>query len=179
MPPYAKQMGWTPAAEKDFDIRTVTDSFLGSYHTRSQFIGLKPDSIQAYMSKNSISSEMYIADTGETKKSIYDWSCLDKKDKYSYFQGGVHALMTLSSKLPTRKADQDKLLVVKDSNAHSLLPFLTQHVKDIHVIDIRYITAASARPLPADGRSYPGRPMIAPTGQSDMNRHVIPSICFI
>ncbi|WP_419875080.1 DHHW family protein [Candidatus Pristimantibacillus sp. PTI5] len=135
---YAGQMGWTPVSEDDFNIETVTDSFLGSYHTRSQFSGLKPDSIQAYKDKSGIQTDMYIADTDKTVPSMYDPGYLAKKDKYSYFLGGVHALMTLHSELPPDKIDLDKLLVIKDSYAHSFLPFLTQHVQDIHVIDIRY-----------------------------------------
>lgn len=135
---YAEKMGWTPIAEKDFDIEMVTESFLGSYHTRSQFSGLKPDSIQAYKAKNDSKTEMYVADTDKTFTSMYDTSYLAKKDKYSYFLGGVHALMTLHTELPEEQVDKEKLLVIKDSYAHSFLPFLTQHVKDIHVIDIRY-----------------------------------------
>ncbi|WP_246431826.1 DHHW family protein [Paenibacillus endophyticus] len=135
---YAKEMGWTPAAESDFAVETMTDSFLGSYHTRSQFSGVRPDSIEAYKDKNGIQTEMYIADTDQTVNSMYDPRYLAKKDKYSYFLGGVHALMTLHSKLPANQVELDKMLVIKDSYAHSFLPFLTQHVQDIHVIDIRY-----------------------------------------
>ncbi|OMF36940.1 hypothetical protein BK133_08485 [Paenibacillus sp. FSL H8-0548] len=135
---YAKNMGWTPAVETDFDIKTVTDSFLGSYHTRSQFSGLDADAIQAYLPKNSFATEMYVADTDQTLSSMYDPSYLAKKDKYSYFLGGVHALLTLKTELTPGTADLDKLLVIKDSYAHSFLPFLTQHVEQIHVIDIRY-----------------------------------------
>ncbi|WP_246096496.1 DHHW family protein [Paenibacillus sinopodophylli] len=135
---YAQQMGWTPVAEKDFTIETITHSFLGSYHTRSQFIGLEPDSIEVYKDKNGIQTNMYIADTDQTVGSMYDPSYLAKKDKYSYFLGGVHALLTLHSTLPAERVELNKILVIKDSYAHSFLPFLTQHVQDIHVIDIRY-----------------------------------------
>jgi alginate O-acetyltransferase complex protein AlgJ len=135
---YAERMGWSPIAEKHFDIETVTETFLGSYHTRSQFSGLKPDHIQAYKANHDIPIDMYIADTDKTVTGMYDTSYLDKKDKYSYFLGGVHALMTLHSELPQAQMDMEQLLVIKDSYAHSFLPFLTQHVKDIHVIDIRY-----------------------------------------
>ncbi|WP_141499635.1 DHHW family protein [Paenibacillus luteus] len=148
---YVEQMGWTPAAETDFDIETVTNTFLGSYHTRSQFSGLKPDSIQAYKAKNKLATEMYVADTDQTYESMYDESYLAKKDKYSYFLGGVHALMTLHSELPAEKTDLDKLLVIKDSYAHSFLPFLTQHVKDIHVIDIRYYNGSISEYMEQNG----------------------------
>ncbi|MFF2885443.1 DHHW family protein [Paenibacillus sp. NPDC057967] len=135
---YASDMGWTPMTEDEFHIRTVTDSFLGSYHTRGQFGSAKPDSIEVYEPKNKVHSEMYIADTDTTKDSLYDESYLAKKDKYGYFQGGVHALVTVTSDLAPEQVDLDKLLIVKDSYAHSMLPFLTNHVKEIHMIDIRF-----------------------------------------
>ncbi|MCR2804589.1 DHHW family protein [Paenibacillus soyae] len=135
---YAESMGWEPLSEEQFNIRTVTDSFLGSYQTKGQFGGTRPDSIQIYEPKNLVASEMYIADTGTTVNSLYDESYLSKKDKYSVFQGGVHALVTINNSLTPGTADLDKLLIVKDSYAHSFLPFLTSHVEEIHMIDIRY-----------------------------------------
>ncbi|WP_054954649.1 DHHW family protein [Paenibacillus dakarensis] len=135
---YAGQMGWKPLSKDDFHIHTVSTSFLGSYHTRSQFSGVKPDSIEVYKPKRPVSTEMYIADSGETLTSMYDELFLAKKDKYSYFLGGVHALMKLTSKLDPTFVQQEKLLVIKDSYAHNVIPFLTLHVPEIHVIDLRY-----------------------------------------
>lgn len=135
---YAKSMGWQPLSQSEFEIETVSDSFLGSYHTRSQFIGVAKDSIQVYKPVHDVSTKMHIVDTGETLASLYDPSYLAKKDKYSYFLGGVHALMKITSQLDPKMVKQEKLLVIKDSYAHSVIPFLTQHVPEIHVIDIRY-----------------------------------------
>lgn len=135
---YAQSMGWQPLSQNDFNIQTVSDSFLGSYHTRSQFIGVAPDTIQMYQPKHEVATQMYIQDTNETLTSMYDPSYLEKKDKYSYFLGGVHALMKITSQLDPQEVKQDKLLVIKDSYAHSVIPFLTLHVPEIHVIDIRY-----------------------------------------
>ncbi|WP_256761673.1 DHHW family protein [Cohnella sp. WQ 127256] len=135
---YAEKMGWEPMSQEEFQITNVSESFLGSYHTRSQFSGLTPDTIQTYIPKHPVQTEMYIADTDKTFSNLYDDSFLEKKDQYSYFLGGVHALMTLKSPLDPQAVTTEKLLVVKDSYAHSFLPFLTQHVPEIHVIDIRY-----------------------------------------
>ena len=135
---YAKQQGWQPLSQQDFRIETVSDSFLGSYHTRSQFTGLTPDTIQAYIPRKPLSTEMYIADTNQTTTNLYNESFLEKKDQYSFFLGGVHALMKLTTELDQDQMALDKLLVIKDSYAHNLLPFLTNHVADIHVIDLRY-----------------------------------------
>lgn len=46
--------------------------------------------------------------------------------------------MKITSQLDPKVIKQEKLLVIKDSYAHSVIPFLTQHVPEIHVIDIRY-----------------------------------------
>ncbi|MWC27898.1 DHHW family protein [Paenibacillus sp. MMS18-CY102] len=135
---YARSQGWEPKPINCFQIETVSRSFLGSYHTRSQFSGVKPDSIQAYHPLKPVHSTMYIADTNETRASLYDASFLDKKDKYSYFLGGVHALAAITTKLPAADVDMQKLLILKDSYAHSVIPFLTLHVPELHVIDIRY-----------------------------------------
>ncbi|MFJ7667198.1 DHHW family protein [Lysinibacillus sp. NPDC097195] len=135
---FAQQKGWQPLAQSDFKIETVSDSFLGSYHTRSQFTGVAPDQIQAYIPRKQVETEMYIADSNETFTTMYNKSFLTKKDQYSYFLGGVHALMKLTTKLNPQQMDQQKLLIIKDSYAHNVIPFLTNHIAEIHVIDLRY-----------------------------------------
>ncbi|MFJ5790021.1 DHHW family protein [Lysinibacillus sp. NPDC093197] len=135
---YAKQMGWEPLSQSDFLIKNVSNSFLGSYHTRSQFTNVTPDQIQAYIPRKQVKTEMYIADSNQTFTTMYDTSFLKKKDQYSYFLGGVHALMKLTTKLDPQQIEQQKLLVIKDSYAHNVIPFLTNHIPEIHVIDLRY-----------------------------------------
>lgn len=135
---YAKQKGWQPLSQQEFMIKSVSDSFLGSYHTRSQFTGVTPDTIEVYIPRQDVPTEMYIADSDQTVTSLYVDRFLEKKDQYSYFLGGVHALMKLTTKLDAQQMEQDKLLVIKDSYAHNVLPFLTNHVSEIHVIDLRY-----------------------------------------
>ncbi|MFJ7978067.1 DHHW family protein [Peribacillus sp. NPDC096379] len=148
---YAEHKGWHPLSQKKFLIETVSDSFLGSYHTRSQFNGLTPDTIQVYIPRAPLKTEMYITDTDQTVTSIYDKSFLTKKDQYSYFLGGVHALMKLTTELAPQQIEQDKLLVIKDSYAHNLIPFLTNHVSEIHVIDLRYYNGSITEYLSENG----------------------------
>lgn len=148
---YAEKQGWQPLSLKDFSIKTVSNSFLGSYHTRSQFTGLTPDTIQTYTPINPAPTEMYIADSDQTVTSIYDESFLAKKDQYSYFLGGVHALMKLTTTLDPDHFAQNKLLVIKDSYAHNVLPFLTNHIPEIHVIDLRYYNGSIGDYLSENG----------------------------
>lgn len=131
-------MGWEGRSITEFDVKTVTTSFLGSYHTRSQFTGVDPDSIQIYLPKKEPDLSLYIADKAATYQSWYFPEYLHKKDQYAYFQGGVHSLMQVSSKLDRDSIKQEKLLVIKDSYAHSVLPFLALDIPAIDVIDIRF-----------------------------------------
>ncbi|WP_332651253.1 DHHW family protein [Lysinibacillus sp. 54212] len=135
---FAEHKGWQEFSQEDYQIRTVSESFLGSYHTKGQFIVVKPDTIEQYIRKEAVKTSMYIADSDQTFSSMYDSRFLKKKDQYSYFLGGVHALMKLKTELSPQRMEQEKLLVIKDSFAHSVLPFLTEHVAEIHVIDLRY-----------------------------------------
>ncbi len=48
--------------------------------------------------------------------------------------GGDHALVEINSDVENGKT----LVVLKDSFANSLIPFLTNHYKTIYVIDTRY-----------------------------------------
>ncbi|MBP2000757.1 hypothetical protein J2Z69_001788 [Paenibacillus shirakamiensis] len=134
---YARHMQWTPESLIDYNVHTVSDAFLGSYQTRSQYGGLTPDTIQMYDPKSGRSSTQYVADTNQTI-GLYDPSFLQRKDKYSYFLGGVHGLSVIHTQLPKNQTKIQKILVIKDSYAHSFLPFLTAHIPEIHVIDSRY-----------------------------------------
>ncbi|MBR6599830.1 MAG: hypothetical protein IKK88_05975, partial [Oscillospiraceae bacterium] len=60
---------------------------------------------------------------------------LEKKDKYSTYLGSNQPAVTIRTNLESDK----KLLVFKDSYANSFIPFLTQHYKEITVLDMRYI----------------------------------------
>ncbi|MGE7091806.1 DHHW family protein [Lysinibacillus sp. NPDC048646] len=148
---YAARKGWRALPENEFVIETASDSFLGSYHTRSQFTGVKPDTIQVYIPRRDVTTEMYIADSDQKMTTMYDKSFLTKKDQYSYFLGGVHALMKLTTELAPQQIEQDKLLVIKDSYAHNVIPFLTNHVSEIHVIDLRYYNGSIAKYMTEHG----------------------------
>lgn len=148
---YAQQKGWKPLAQSDFMIETVSHSFLGSYHTRSQFAGVSPDQMQAYIPRKPVKTKMYIADSNQTFTTMYDQSFLTKKDQYSYFLGGVHALMKLTTKLDQQQIDQQKLLIIKDSYAHNIIPFLTNHISEIHVIDLRYYNGSITQYMAENG----------------------------
>ena len=73
-------------------------------------------------------------DEEKTADSLYAMEQLLRKDKYAVFLNGNHARIHIKTANPSGR----KLLVVKDSYANSLIPFLIKHFSEIHVIDLRY-----------------------------------------
>lgn len=70
----------------------------------------------------------------QTYNNLYDTSKLSVKDKYAVFLYGNNPLTIIKNKT---YVNEDKLLVVKDSYANSMIPFLTANFQEIHVIDLR------------------------------------------
>ena len=73
-------------------------------------------------------------DEQQSADSMYAMENLEKKDKYTVFFNGNHGLIRIT----TDNTEGRRLLIVKDSYANSLIPFLTPHFSEIDVIDLRY-----------------------------------------
>ena len=75
-------------------------------------------------------------DTSTTKSSsMFYKKHLTEDDKYPVFLDGNHAL----TRIKNSNAPQDKkLLVIKDSYAHCMVPFLTDNYGEILMVDLRY-----------------------------------------
>ena len=66
---------------------------------------------------------------------MFFYTHLDEDDKYPVFLDGNHPYTVIKNK---NAATDEKLLVVKDSFAHSLVPFLADHYAEIIMVDMRY-----------------------------------------
>lgn len=132
-----KSMGGVPHTEGYYKTQRVTDSFYGSLSAKAGFRQVSPDSIEVYLPKGQESYQIEYFDEegqGQTSNSLYQMANIQKKDKYSLFLGGNHPLV----KITTKGVGQKKLLVLKDSYANCLIPFLTSHYGQIFVVDLRY-----------------------------------------
>ena len=130
----AETIGFPKFTPKDYIIETVNEEFYGSFYSRSGFRFIKPDSIQIYRPIQEPSYKVEYIDAGKTHYSLYNKEHLNLKDKYMMFLDGNHALVKITTDGNTGK----KLLVLKDSYAHSFVPFLTDMYDEIHMIDLRY-----------------------------------------
>lgn len=128
-------MGTIPLELTDFEIKRVSDSFFGTLFSKSNFRHVAPDLIELWIPQNELTHQVTYVDDGRVSNTLYDWDQLDKRDQYALFLGGNHALTIVE----TAEAPEKTLLVIKDSYAHSLIPFLTPHYQEIHVADLRYL----------------------------------------
>ncbi|MEK3787086.1 DHHW family protein [Paenibacillus sp. FSL K6-1230] len=128
------QMGIVPQSTDAFDIHQASDEFYGTLYSTSGFRHLQPDRIHLYLPKKKSSIKVSYVNEGLVSDSMYELDHLRKKDKYAIFLNGNHALIRIVTDNPTDK----KLLVIKDSYANSLVPFLTEHFGEIDIVDLRY-----------------------------------------
>lgn len=119
------------------DRRTVSDSFYGTTFSSSGFSWIKPDSIEIFVDEpENVDIKTYITEEA-TGGALYDFSFLEKKDKYSLFMGGNAPLHEIST-----GNEGPSLLIVRDSYADSLVPFLLEDFSQIYVLDLRYYRAS-------------------------------------
>lgn len=114
---------------ESFTIESVAD-FLGSYYAKGKPLTYVSDTMQ-YINPSILS---YQTPLGEYD-SLMDFSKLGKFDKYSAFlygNQGFASIKVQESETPKR------LLVIKDSYANSMIPFLVSHYDEIDIIDLRH-----------------------------------------
>ena len=70
----------------------------------------------------------------EVKTSLYEPDALKKADPYTVFFGGNFPAL----RIDTANANGKKLLIVKDSYANALVPYLIEYYEKIVIVDPRY-----------------------------------------
>lgn len=131
---YCKSVGLEPVSLDKLDSQVITTDFHGTYSSKVNRPGEKGDEIVIYTNPEDVLTVNY-TDTNEITDSLYEMSYVDKKDKYSLFLNNLHTLVEITNE----NAETDRvLLIVKDSYANSMLPFLATNYKKIYVVDTRY-----------------------------------------
>ncbi len=134
----AKQLGFNAIGLDKFNVETASNSFRGTLYSKTLDESITPDSIDYFFLASGEPSVKMTRINGaemETFDSLYVRDYLEVKDKYSSFTGSNVPVVTIETDV-----DNDKeLLIIKDSYAHSLVPFLSKHYKKITMVDLRYI----------------------------------------
>ncbi|MBR2387563.1 MAG: hypothetical protein IKB02_02200 [Clostridia bacterium] len=124
------RLGIEPYPIDFFNVDIVSTDFLGTSFSRSGLYSFDDkDTIVLYRYKND--DKIIITRNGK-ERPLYDFSALEHSDKYRIFLGGNTDILEIRN-----QEAKPKLLIIKDSFANSVIPFLTLHF-DIDVIDLRY-----------------------------------------
>ena len=75
-------------------------------------------------------------DYNHIKNTLYDESKLNTKEKYAVYIGGNNAVTRIFTE--NGKEDKGRLLLIKDSFSHCLVPFLANHYSEVVLVDLRY-----------------------------------------
>ena len=128
-----KQMGFTALSVDRMDVVHASHSFRGNLCRRIQYNGVEPDTIDIYSTPGN-DSEVHL--------QIYDGQCWSghtglyfreylEDDGYSVFLGPDQPVITIE----TDVRSAPRLLILKDSWANALAPFLTAHYSTITLVD--------------------------------------------
>lgn len=115
----------------------VTNIFNGDLSARSGYGGSTEETIRIYAAGKQEEEPQTVVEyveEGKKTSSLYDRSKLIEKDAYGLFLGGDHAMVDIRTTADTT----DRLLLVKDSYANCLIPFLVPYYREVIVIDPQY-----------------------------------------
>ena len=130
-----------------FSPKQVSDAFYGTLYSKAPFFSAEPDKLILPMklpeSDTFIDGKKTDAQSGKQpyKYGIFDWAKLETKDKYAVYFGGNFGRIDIH----TNNQNKKNLLIIKDSFANSIVPFLMQHYQTITMLDFRYYNESTKK----------------------------------
>ena len=118
---------------ESFERVTVSTDFYGTAWSAGGMKFVAPDQVEFWLVGNE--DEFVVTADGKEIDGLYNRDYLNKKDKYSAFLDGTHDVVTVTKPGEERPT----LLLLKDSFANALAPFLAQH------FDLVLLNLSSAR----------------------------------
>lgn len=105
-----------------FVREVVSEEFYGTAWSAGGMKFVAPDSMEFWLRGNE--DEFLVVADGKEIGGLYNRDYLAKKDKYSAFLDGTHDVVTVTRRTGEKR---QTLLLLKDSFANALAPFLAQH----------------------------------------------------
>ncbi len=143
-------MGLNKKSKNDFSIESY-DNFYGTSYSTSAYYLTKREEIEVWRDKESLGvADVEIIEGQKSEKydNMFFDDNLSGDDKYTVFLDGNHSMV----KIHNNSADSNKkLLIIKDSFAHCLAPFLSAHYSDIVMVDLRYYKLSLTELIKTEG----------------------------
>ena len=118
---------------ESFSYETKSDSFYGTMYSKSGAFWVKADSI-IEMKPNEEINVQVTYDASTTANSVFSENRLNEKDKYMYYLDGNHSHVSIQTNIQNKR----KAIIIQDSYAHILVPYLISEYEQIEVFDPRY-----------------------------------------
>ena len=136
---YQALFGDLPSSVRQAGLKgqVVAYDFYGTTYSAAGAGWVAPDQIQILIPEGGTRGNITVTGYPEGKpieSSLYHPEKLEVKDKYAYFLGGNQPLCVIQNP----DAEGPKLLVIRDSYADSLAPFLAEEFREVHLFDLRY-----------------------------------------
>ena len=130
----AKSLG-IDSSQISYDKLPVSMSFQGTLSAKSGFRASEKEEMDVFLPREEVpSSVVNYVDEQKKTASFYETSQLETRDKYAMFFNGNHGKVIISTPVEENRT----LLVIKDSYANSLVPFLAPYYRKIVLVDPRY-----------------------------------------
>lgn len=121
-------------------FRCISKDFYGTTYAKINY-ARQADKVEIYEPADKL---RVVYNMGEKKtKTLYDVSFLKTADQYSVFTGGNQAVLEITGGIKNGKT----LLLIKDSFANSILPFLAEDYEKLVVVDLRQLNVSGDRLL--------------------------------
>lgn len=136
-----EQWNISPLPFESFSIEYTPD-FLGTYYAKAKPSKIIPDRLAF------IDPKIQTYKVGDRSfSSIIDRTKLSTHDKYGAF---LHGNIGLATIVVNETENPSRLLVIKDSYANSLIPFLTSHFDEIVIVDLRHFSGSLSTVMQTD-----------------------------
>ncbi len=122
-----------PVPYRQYDTYEVAQPFYGSLYSKAPVFDQIPDKMVLLTNPEGEYQVSYVSENRQSD-SMLDYSYEEKKDKYAMYFGGNYPLTVIQSQGEIK----EKVLILKDSYANSLVPLLADKYGEIHMMDLRY-----------------------------------------
>ena len=117
-----------------FNYELKSEEFKGTLNAKSGLYYYPADNIYEIISDKQLNVQIEYDNDGIIHDSIYNEDNLDIKDKYTYYLDGNHSIYHIK----TENNNKRNAVIIKDSFAHILLPYLLYEYDNITMVDLRY-----------------------------------------
>ena len=131
-----EELGQSSVPRDDFTVEQIS-GFYGTSYSKSGLWLTEPDTLELWTGSDiQAVTTVYDANRADpvTREGMFFREYLEDADKYPVFLSGNHARVHIETNADSGK----RLLVIKDSYAHALAPFLVEEYSTIDLIDLRY-----------------------------------------